>query len=185
VRSEGTEGGEARSTICAHVVDFIRPIVERWGVSIVNFQLESIKLQDISYANEYQSASLALAKAEADLRALAAQNKVLLQKASAEADALRIKAGGQKLARIVQAEAEAEAIKIKAMADADARQIEALSRNKAADSLPNLFGQRLAIGQQQIDATASLKATTLMILPNSDIARTVVGSVASRSISDT
>ena len=56
--------------------DYIRPTVGAWGVSIINFQLESTALADEKYAAEYEASSLQLAKANANLRALTAQNTV-------------------------------------------------------------------------------------------------------------
>jgi hypothetical protein len=61
--------GEPRSFICKHVVDHIAPIVAGWGVKIILFQLESIKMADANYSREYEQASLSTAKAKANLRA--------------------------------------------------------------------------------------------------------------------
>jgi len=114
--------GESRSLICAHVVQYISPIVEEWGVKILNFQLESIKLADQAYARDYEEASLATAKAKANLRAAQSQNDILLSTSDAKARALKIESEGKKTAIVIQAEAEAEA-----------RTIEGAARNKAAE----------------------------------------------------
>jgi hypothetical protein len=73
-------------TVCQKVVNYIRPIVTSWGVKIINFQLESTKLADAKYAQEYEEASLKMAKAKANTRALQFENEILLQKARASAD---------------------------------------------------------------------------------------------------
>jgi regulator of protease activity HflC (stomatin/prohibitin superfamily) len=159
------EGGESRSVICAHVVEFISPITEKWGVRIINFQLESIKLADASYARDYEQASLAMAKAKANLRAVKAENEIVLNKANAAAQAQRIEAEGRKQATIIQASGEAEA-----------RKIEAQARNDAAKSMTDEFAKQYALTGQQVEFARALKASVLTVLPDSAIGRPFVTS---------
>jgi len=154
-----------RSVICTHVVEFISPITDAWGVKVLNFQLESIKLADASYAREYEQASLAMAKAKANLRAVKAENEIVLNKANAQAQALRIEAEGRKSAVVIQASGEAEA-----------RKIEAQARNEAAKSMTDDFAKQFALAGQQVDFARGLKASVLTILPDSAIGRPFVSS---------
>jgi len=154
-----------RSVICAHVVQFISPITDRWGVKVLNFQLESIKLADASYAREYEQASLAMAKAKANLRAVKAENEVLLNKANAAAQAVRIEAEGKKASAIIQASGEAEA-----------RKIEAQARNDAAKSMTDDFARQFALAGQQVEFARGLKASVLTVLPESAIGRPFLSS---------
>jgi len=154
-----------RSVICAHVVQFIAPITERWGVKVLNFQLESIKLADASYAREYEQASLAMAKAKANLRAVKAENEVLLNKANAAAQAVRIEAEGKKASVVIQASGEAEA-----------RKIEAQARNEAAKSMTDDFARQFALAGQQVEFARGLKASVLTVLPESAIGRPFLSS---------
>jgi len=154
-----------RSVICAHVVQFIAPITEKWGVRVLNFQLESIKLADASYAREYEQASLAMAKAKANLRAVKAENEVLLNKANAAAQAVRIEAEGRKASVVIQASGEAEA-----------RKIEAQARNDAAKSMTDDFARQFALAGQQVEFARGLKASVLTILPESAVGRPFVSS---------
>jgi len=163
--AEGGEKVESRSVICSHVVEFISPITEKWGVRIVNFQLESIKLADASYARDYEQASLAMAKAKANLRAVKAENEIVLNKANAAAQAQRIEAEGKKAATVIQASGEAEA-----------RKIEAQARNDAARSMTDDFARQYALAGQQVEFARVLKASVLTVLPESAIGRPFVSS---------
>jgi len=154
--------GESRSMICSHVVQYISPIVKVWGVEILNFQLESLKLADQTYSREYEEASLAMAKTKAKLRAQNATNDILLSAAEAKARAAKIEAEGQKAAIIIGAQAEAEA-----------RKIEAQARKEAAELMDNKFAQQLAMAGQQVEFARALKATVLTVIPESGIGRSV------------
>ncbi len=64
---EGVAPGAAdgsRSLICQQVIDYVSTTSKEWGVEIINFQLESLRLADAKYAREYEEASLAMAKAK-------------------------------------------------------------------------------------------------------------------------
>jgi len=171
--TEGEPQGENRSVICAHVVEFISPITEKWGVRIINFQLESIKLADASYARDYEQASLAMAKAKANLRAVKAENEIVLNKANAAAQAQRIEAEGRKAATVIQASGEAEA-----------RKIEAQARNDAAKSMNDDFARQYALAGQQVEFARVLKASVLTVLPESAIGRPFVSSPMFNSNAD-
>jgi len=158
---EETEG-EPRSMICHHVVQYISPIVKEWGVRILNFQLESLKLADLNYSRDYEEATLAIAKAKSNFRAQAIQNDLLMSSAEAKARAVRIEAEGQKVAAVIAAQASAEST-----------MIEAEAKNKAADSLHNAFGQQMALANQQVEFARALKATSLTVLPNSILGRAI------------
>ena len=45
--------GESRSQICHCIIAAIKPIVEPWGVMIINFQINSLTLADELFAKEY------------------------------------------------------------------------------------------------------------------------------------
>lgn len=152
--------GEPRSVICWHVIDQIGPIVSSWGIKIIAFQLESIKMADEAYSREYEQASLATAKAKANLRAQKAENAILLQTARANAEALKIEAEGKKQAALIEAETQAEV-----------RMMEAKSRNDAANLMSTKFGQDYAIIQQQVAFADALKATSLTVMSDSMVGR--------------
>lgn len=92
-------------------------------MKVINFQLESTKIADDRYAREYEEASLAMAKAKANLRAVNAQNQIRIQSARANAEAAKIEAEGKKNATVIEAEGEAEARKIEARARNDAAEV--------------------------------------------------------------
>lgn len=164
---------ETRIRICDDVMRLIRPYTDTWGVSIINFQLESTKLSDEKYSDEYESASLAIAKAKAELQANAAQNKILIQRSTAEADALRIKAEGEKTAKLIQAEADAKALIIHAQAISESMIVEGEGRNKAASTMQDKFGQELALLQEKVKFAHGLNATTLVIGGDNDLAKNI------------
>jgi regulator of protease activity HflC (stomatin/prohibitin superfamily) len=150
--------GETRNEACADIIRSVRPITEQWGVKIINFQLESTTLADKKYAAEYEEASLAMAKAKSNRRAIEATNDIMIQKAKAAATALKIEAEGQKTATLIQAEAKAEA-----------RRIEAKGRNDAADMMTNSFAQKYALAGQQVEFASALKAKVLTVVPGSSV----------------
>jgi len=162
---EGDSSSGQRSVICAHVVEYISPITEKWGVKIINFQLESIKLADASYARDYEQASLSMAKAKANLRAVKAENEIVLNKANAAAQAQRIEAEGKKAATVIAANGEAEA-----------RKIEAQARNEAAKSMTDEFARQYALSGVQVEFARALKASVLTVLPESAIGRPFLSS---------
>jgi len=153
-----THEGETRNEACTDIIRSVRPITEQWGVKIINFQLESTTLADKKYAAEYEEASLAMAKAKSNRRAIEATNDIMIQKAKAAATALKIEAEGQKTAMLIQAEAKAES-----------RRIEAKGRNDAADMMTNQFAMKYAMGGQQVEFASALKAKVLTVVPSSSI----------------
>jgi len=159
----GSSEKSERSLICEHVVQAIAPIVGEWGVIVINFQLESMTLADRKYAREYEEASLAMAKAKANLRAVSAENEVLLNKATAAATAVKIDAEGAKVSTIIKATGEAEA-----------RKIEAEARNKAAQAMTDDFAREFALAGQQVEFARALKANVLTLLPDSAIGKPFV-----------
>jgi regulator of protease activity HflC (stomatin/prohibitin superfamily) len=153
---------DIRIRICDQVKDLIKPFTDAWGVTIVNFQLESTKLTDVAYGKEYESCSLEIAKASAQLQANAAQNKVLIQKSKATADALKIQAEGEKTAQIIRAQANAEAMTI-----------EADARNKSAETMKDDFSKQLSLIQEQVKFADKLKVGTLVLSGDSAIGKNI------------
>jgi len=153
-----THEGEIRNEACSDIIRSVRPITEQWGVKIINFQLESTTLADKKYAAEYEEASLAMAKAKSNRRAVEATNDIMIQKAKAAATALKIEAEGQKTAMLIQAEAKAES-----------RRIEAKGRNDAAEMMTNSFAMKYALSGQQVEFASALKAKVLTVVPGSSI----------------
>jgi len=150
--NKDAQNASSRSMITHHIIEYITPLVEEWGVRIVNFQLESIKLADDGYARDYEEASLATAKAKANLRATQSQNDILISTSEAKAASLKIEAEGRKTAIVIEAQA-----------SASARTIEAAARNKAAESMENAFGQKLALSGQQVEFAKALKCQVLTV----------------------
>jgi regulator of protease activity HflC (stomatin/prohibitin superfamily) len=155
VIDEPLPGTVSRSRICQQVMEYTQPLVSSWGVALKNFQLESTKIADSSYAREYEEASLGMAKAKANLRSVEAENNLLLQRARATANAAKIEAEGKGQAVIIAAEAEASA-----------RTIEAVARNEAAEAMTDDFARKYALNGVQVDFAAALKANVLTIVPS-------------------
>jgi len=176
------KGGAAgiRSWICAQVVEDISPLTAGWGIKIINFQLESTRIADPKYAREYEEASLAMAKAKANRRAVSTQNDILIQQAEAASRAVQIEAEGRKIAAIKGAEARADSQLVEARASASARLFEAESRNQAAVSMKNDFGRQLAMMDRNVGIASSLKATTLVVSPEAGLAKAVLTAIPER-----
>jgi len=176
------KGGAAgiRSWICAQVVEDISPLTAGWGIRIINFQLESTRIADPKYAREYEEASLAMAKAKANRRAVSTQNDILIQQAEAASRAVQIEAEGKKIAAIKGAEARADSQLVEARASASARLVEADSRNQAALAMKNDFGRQLAMMDRNVGIASSLKATTLVVSPEAGLARAVLTAIPER-----
>jgi regulator of protease activity HflC (stomatin/prohibitin superfamily) len=163
-----------RSWICSQVVQDIGPLTAGWGVKIINFQLESTKIADPKYAMEYEEASLAMAKAKANRRAVSTQNDILIQQAEASSRAVQIEAEGKKISAIKAAEARAESQLVEAKAAAKSRLMEADARNEAATKMSDGFGQQLAMMDRNVQIASGLKATTLVVSSDAGIARSVL-----------
>lgn len=175
-RGEGA--ATTRTQICEDVVKAIAPFVAHWGIQIINFQLESTKIADETYSKEYEEASLALAKAKANRRAVdlqnqicieqaRAQNEIVLQKSKTAAQSATIEAEGKKTARIIAA-----------LGEAEAREIEAKARNASAEMMTNEFAKTYALSGLQVDFAKSLKATSLTVLPDSAVGKPIVAGLS-------
>jgi len=160
--SKMEEGQYERWKMCAQVMSFVQPVTKPWGIKIINFQIESTKIADLKYAQEYEEASLAMAKAKANLRAVNAENEILLNRARAKAEAVKIEAEGKK-----------NAVLIAANANAEARTVEAKARNTAGELLTNSFAKQYALTGQQVEFAAALKANVLAVLPDSIVGKAV------------
>ena len=154
---------EIRIKICERVILLIKPLVMEWGVKIINFQLESLKLTDVKYGQEYEAASLEIAKAKANLKATIAKNEIKLSQTEMEARSLQIKAEGDKKAKIIEAEGNAEAMTI-----------EAKARNEASVTMKDNFSKDLMMMQEKVNFAKELKATTLVISEQNGMARNVL-----------
>lgn len=154
---------EIRIKICERVIYLIKPLVIEWGVRIINFQLESLKLTDIKYGQEYEAASLEIAKAKANLKATVAKNEIKLSEAQMQARSQQIKAEGDKRAKVIEAEGNAEAMTI-----------EAKARNQASTTMQDNFSKDLLMMQEKVKFARELKATTLVISEQNGISRNVV-----------
>ena len=140
-----------RLRICRQVKEDITPLVTPWGVDIIAFA-ESSVLADKAYQGQYEKATLDVATAKARLRSNAALNQVNVQQARADAQAARIRAEGEKNARIIEAQGRATATEL----DADARQ-------KAAQSLSSPFGQQVRLIEANAALVGGIKAQTLVL----------------------
>jgi len=153
ITDAGEREGKERAKICEHVLQFVRPIVQPWGVSIVCFQLESTSIADMEYAKQYEFASLNVAKVKANLRSVEMENEIRLRKAQAVSTSAKIEAEGVGEATLIEARASAECLEI----DAD-------SRNAAGELMAIPFAQQMALAEQRVTFARSLKATNVNIL---------------------
>jgi len=119
-------------------------------------------MADVKYGLEYEAASLNIAKARANLKANAATNEIAIQQASMEAQAQRIRAEGMKVAKIIEAEGTARAMTV-----------EAKARNEAADVMKETFSKDLIIMQEKVKFARELKATTLIVSGDNDLAQNI------------
>jgi len=151
-----------RIRICEHVIEELKPLVESWGVRIINFQIESITMADMKYGQDYEAASLEIAKASAMLKANAAKNEVAIQQAQIEAQSLKIKADGAKQSKIIEAEGNAQVMTT-----------EAKARQEAAKSMNDDFSKNLLMLQERVKFARELKATTLVMSGSHDLAQNI------------
>ena len=154
---------EIRIKICERVKLLVRPLVSEWGLKILNFQLESLKLTDFKYGQEYEAASLEIAKAKANLKANIAKNEIKISQTEMEAKSLQIKAEGIKKAKIIEAEGNAESMTI-----------EAKARNEASLTMKDNFSKDLMMMQEKVNFARGLKASTLVISEQSGISKNVL-----------
>jgi len=157
---DNDEEGQVRSKICADVMRYIAPFSESWGVKVVNFQLEATFLADPKFAQEYEEATLAFAKAKSKQRAINAENAIRLNTAAANAKSFQIEAEGRANAVVAEAKGQAEA-----------RKIEANARNEAAKAMSDDFARRFALAGQQVEFAKNLQARVLTVTNDSSIGR--------------
>jgi len=188
-----------RESICNRVEDSIGPVLANWGCKVINFQLESTMLADKAYALQYEAASLQMAKAKSELRALDAKNQILIQSSQAQAEAVRIKAEGEKSANVLMSEAQglsvqiaaqarveaaksdALALNISANAQAECRKIEAQSRQESADKMTEQFARQFQLGAQEVEFGRSLKANVLTVQSSSMVGRVMASNFVQKS----
>jgi regulator of protease activity HflC (stomatin/prohibitin superfamily) len=152
-RKKEVDEAQQRSKICMQILQDVGPILSKWGITLHNFQLESTKLADLSYANEYEKASLAMAKAKADCRTQAQT-----------AIRTRIEAEAASMKKRIETEADATAIRIKAAVDAEALKIKAEAEAKAkikaaeADANSQLLVAEANAKAKRVEAQAAADA---------------------------
>jgi regulator of protease activity HflC (stomatin/prohibitin superfamily) len=158
ISSATSAGGETESKIrdfiCKDVIQAVNALVQSWGVSIINFQLESTMLANPKYSQDYEKASLKMAVAVARRRAVDAENEIIILKAKARCEATKIEFEGKKAARVIEAQATAEA-----------RVIDAESRFNASVAMEDPFAKEFALGGVQVEFAGALSATDVRILP--------------------
>jgi len=159
--------GQTRHILCEDIMKAIKPIVGQWGVRVLNFQLESTVLADEKYAAEYEEASLGLAKAKANRRAMMESNVIMIEQAKARATASRIEAEGNRSACIIEAEGKAEA-----------QRIESKGRNDSAALMTEPFSRTYAMATKQVEFAGALKAKVLTVVPSSAIGGTLLAQSA-------
>lgn len=175
---------EVRSYICHQVMQAVTPLIEPWGIKVIAFQISSILFADESFAKQYESYSLNIAKTNAQKRTVTAQREITNIQATAAAQAAKIqseaegqaavlKAKGEADARLIIARAEADSEVISAEADAKSRRLDASSRNDAATIMQNEFARTYAMAAQQVQFAANLKCQSLTVLPDSVIGKPV------------
>lgn len=119
---------------------------------MIAFQISSILFADESFAKQYESYSLNIAKTNAQKRTVTAQREITNIQATAAAQAAKIqseaegqaavlKAKGEADARLIIARAEADSQVITAESEAKSRRLDAASRNDAATIMHNEFAR--------------------------------------------
>lgn len=164
-----TKEGETRDYICDTIVRNVRPLAEKWGVEIIKFQLESTRLADHNFANEYEKASLAMSKAKANLRALTAENEIKVRTSQAAANTLKIEAEGKQAAALIESETFRRSTIVRAEAIAEKYRIEAKGRNDAGESIRDEFTKQLMRRELDVNVMGSLKANQLTLLGSNQI----------------
>ena len=163
IKKSDEKSAEIRIYIYQSIMEMIRPQAEQWGVQIINFQLESTQLADQKYSNDYEAASLQIAKSKAELRAQEAQNKIQVQKAETQAGIARIQAETERNVQIIKAKASADATIMQAEAAAQAILKEGEARATAASLMTSKYGQELALLGEKSKIADGLKIHTLVM----------------------
>ncbi len=148
---------------------------------------------------EYEEATLGLAKAKANRRAIDAQNEIMLQKvvfyqllksiiSLGNDDPIGVLATSYPFL-LDQAEATAKSIRITAQGrksarildaggEAEAMRIEAKGRNDAAMTMSDEYGRTYQLAQVQVEFADKLKATSVTVLPDSAVGRPFVANMS-------
>lgn len=157
-----SQEGNNRDLICKEVMAGLQPIVLPWGVTIINFQLELIKIADPKFNQQYEEAGLAIANAKANARAAMVKNEIGIRTKEAEAKALLIETQGQQKAKLLKVETDCKAVISTAEAQAKARIIESDAIQESGNKVQSKFAQQTVFMDKQVEFAKHLKLTTLV-----------------------
>ena len=163
IKKSDEKAAETRLYIYESIMKMIKPQADQWGVKIINFQLESTQLADQKYSQDYEAASLQIAKSKAELRAQEAQNLIQRQKAETQAGISQIQAETERNVQLIRAKAQADSTIMQAEAAAQAILKEGEAKAKAADMMTSKYGQDLALLGQKSKIAEGLKIHTLVM----------------------
>ena len=163
MKKSDEKAAETRLYIYESIMKMIKPQADQWGVKIINFQLESTQLADQKYSQDYEAASLQIAKSKAELRAQEAQNLIQRQKAETQANIAQIQAETERNVQLIRAKAQADSTIMQAEAAAQAILKEGEAKAQAADMMTSKYGQELALLGQKSKIAEGLKIHTLVM----------------------
>jgi len=163
IKKSDERAAETRLFIYESIMKMIKPQADQWGIHIINFQLESTQLADQKYSNDYETASLQIAKSKAELKAQEAQNVIRVQKAETEANVQRIQAEADRNIQLIRAKAQADATIMQAEAAAQAIMKEGEAKATAANMMKSEYGQELALLAEKSKIAEGLKIHTLVM----------------------
>jgi regulator of protease activity HflC (stomatin/prohibitin superfamily) len=163
IKKSDERAAETRLFIYESIMKMIKPQADQWGITIINFQLESTQLADQKYSNDYETASLQIAKSKAELKAQEAQNVIRVQKAETEANVMKIQAEADRNIQLIRARASADSTIMQAEAAAQAILKEGEARASAAGMMTSPYGQELALLAEKSKIAEGLKIHTLVM----------------------
>lgn len=152
----GHTESEFRNQIIEDITRNISKVIAGWGINVIAFQLKSIELANAAYAEEYEKASLELATAEVERRAIDAKKEIKVEKAQADAEAALCIAKGkgaemeaiataERNVAIIKSNTKRDTLTIEAKAEADALRIKAEAANNAAEIMKDPFAKQLRL----------------------------------------
>ena len=176
MRKSDEKAAETRLYIYESIMKMIKPQADQWGIRIINFQLESTQLADKKYSQDYEAASLQIAKSKAELRAQEAQNLIQRQKAETQANIAQLQAETERNVQLIRAKATADATVMQAEANAQAIIKEGEAKASAADMMKSQYGQDLALLGQKSLIAEGLKIHTL-VMGNENNGKSMINNV--------
>jgi len=139
-------GGVSRSAICEHVIEAVQKDSERFGVTVLNFQMEDLQLADKSAQDAFSRNNILLAQATSEQKITQVQSLTATKQAEQEQNRDLVKVQTKTKTQLLEIEAKnkSEIQAMEAKMKAETIKIDGEARNKLAKARADAEAQIIA-----------------------------------------